>query len=793
MDVASVVSDFLQAERLLKIATPIGPDAFLMESFSGSEMVNGLFEFTATVRAKRDDVTAPDIVGKNVDVSLTLGDGGRRYWNGLVTGLTEEPRLTRGLRQYVLQLRPDLWLLSQKSDCRIWQNKTSVEVAETLLSEHGLRAPDSGNVLSAPPAQEYSVQWNETDLDYLLRRLQEDGIHYWIRQGKGEQVLVLADSGEGWDKGADGGEGLERYAGGSTDRNHITQWQRRFSFVPGSRAGRDWNFETPSMVPEGSTAAKVTLPRNGGYELYEYPARASDAAAHERTSRLRMQSVEADHEAIASESTVRTLAPGARLKPYDVAHPEHEFETAAVFSIRHQANDTTYETGSDEPSYSNSFTALPARLPATPHRETRPPRIDGSQIALIAGPEGEEIHTDQYGRVKLWFPWDRRAKKDGSDTKWVRVAQPWAGASWGAQVIPRIGMEAVVSFEGGDPDRPIVTALVPNPQQKVPYELPANKTRTTLRSNTHKGQGFNELSFEDDAGRENMFLHAQKDRTERVLNDRVKRIDRHEVASVGGNRAVEVASNQKTEIGGSMNVTVGGTGAGALGLMAQVAGMAGQTAGLLSQAAQLAGGAGGPGLGAFAGTLASSALGFLGGNGLSARDGVVAGASPRADAGTALAQSGSGVGEDASGLFPLPGIMNTVVGSFKSDTVGVARVEQIGLSKVTNVGQSQVVQVGKEQRTTVGETVHVDVGKLFRLLSREKFDGEAKVWEIRAEDRLLISAPGGYIELTREGIRIRGLKVDIEGNAINFSRGGPGEGAVCLREMAKTATPFVRG
>ena len=444
-----------------------------------------------------------------------------------------------------------------------------------------------------------------------------------------------------------------------------------------------------------------------------------------------------------------------------------------------------------EPSYENSFAALPARLPATPHRSTPRPRIDGSQIAIVAGPPGEEIHTDPYGRVKLWFPWDRRARKDGSDTRWVRVAQPWAGGSWGTQVIPRIGMEAVVSFEGGDPDRPIVTALVPNPQNSVPYELPANKSRMTLRSNTHKGQGFNELSMEDEAGAENMFLHAQKDMTQRVLNDHTARVDRHEVVSVGGNRAFEVSGNQKQEIGGSMNLTVGGTGLQALGLMAQVAGMGAQTSSLLSQAGQIAGG-GGPGLAAFAGTIASSALGFLEGSGLASRDGVVSGPSPRADAGTALAGSGSGVGEAAGGLFPLPGIMNTIVGSFKSDTVGVARTEQIGMSKVTNVGQAQITNVGKEQRTTVGETVHVQSGKLYKLIAQEKYEGEAKVWEIRAEDRLLISAPGGYIEIDKTGIRIRGLKVDIEGNRIAFKKGGPGEGATCLRQMAQSATPFVR-
>ncbi|WP_407695297.1 bacteriophage T4 gp5 trimerisation domain-containing protein, partial [Sinorhizobium saheli] len=293
-------------------------------------------------------------------------------------------------------------------------------------------------------------------------------------------------------------------------------------------------------------------------------------------------------------------------------------------------------------------------------------------------------------------------------------------------------------------------------------------------------------------GRENQFFHAQKDQTTRVLNDRTKRIDRHEVASIGANRAVEVGGNQKHEIGGSMNTVVGGTGPMAMALMGAVQGLSGHTAGLLSQAGQIAG-AGGPALAAFAGTLASSALGFLDAGGLGSREGVVAGASPRADAGTALAGSGTGVGDAASGLFPLPGIMNTIVGSFKSDTIGVARAEQIGVSKVTNVGQTQMVNVGKEQHTTVGKKISIHVGELYNLVSQERYRGESKLWEVYADDTILLSAPGGYIEINKSGIRIRGLKVDIEGNQINFSRGGPGEGASCLRQMAKSSTPFVKG
>ena len=497
-----------------------------------------------------------------------------------------------------------------------------------------------------------------------------------------------------------------------------------------------------------------------------------------------MQASEADHDRVTGASTVRILEAGRRFTPYEVAHPERAYEEHVVTFIEHRVVDRSYETNANEPEYGNTFEAMPARVALTPHRVTKRPRIEGTQVAIVAGPEGEEIHPDQYGRIKVWFPWDRKAKKDGSDTCWVRVAQNWAGAGWGGQVIPRIGMEVMVAYIDGDPDRPLVTGIVPNPDNGVPYDLPANKTRMVMRSNTHKGQGFNEISFEDEAGKENQFFHAQKDQTTRVLNNRTKRVDADEVASIGGNRAVEVAANQKQEIGGSMNLTVGGTGAEALGLMAQLSGLAGQTAGLLAQAGQIAGagGAGGggggaaaalPALGSFATTLASSTLGFLDAGGLSAREGVVSGANPRADAGTALAGSGAGVGAAAKGLFPLSGIMNTVIGKFKSDSVGIASVEQVGVSKVTNVGRSQITNVGKEQRTKVGKNIRIEVGELFDLWTHKKFLGRSETWTIVANDKIVLTAPGGFIEINRKGIRIRGLKVDIEGNMINFKRGGP--------------------
>jgi len=710
-------NDFIQATRNLRVVSPLGTDQLLPERVTITEGVSSLFDIRLSVRAKREVIQPEDLIGRLVDISIEVqqsedgGDGVRRPFNGLVTSLQEGPPITRGLRSYSMVLKPQMWLLSQRSDCRIWMDKTSIDIVETLFSEHGIPAPDVSGVVTTPPPQHYSVQWSETDLDYLTRRFEEDGLFYWFSHENGSHRLHVADGANSWAGPSPSaqGEGRVRLAQGSTDRNHINEWMKHYAYIPGQRAGADWNFETPQIVPGTTTPSLVQMPGAMKRELYEYPARIASVSEAERAQKLRMQASEADHNRVVGRSTSRILEAGRRFTPYEVAHPEHVYEEHVIIRATHVAVDPSYETNMDQPEYTNEFEAVPSRVPMTPHRKTERPRIRGTQVAIVAGPAGEEIHPDQYGRIKLWYPWDRKAKKDGSDTCWVRVAQTWAGGTWGGQVIPRIGMEVMVAFIDGDPDRPLVTGVVPNPSNGVPYDLPGNKTRMVMRSNTHKGTGFNEMTFEDDAGRENMFFHAQKDQTTRIRNDRTKRVDRHEVASIGGNRAVEVSGNQKHEIGGSVNTVVGGTGPMAMALMGAVQGLSGQTAGLLSQAGQIAGG-GGEGLAAFAGTLASSALGFLGVGGLGSREGVVSGPNPRADAGTNLSGSGSGLGEAAGGLFPLPGIMNTIVGSFKSDTIGIARAEQIGVSKVTNVGQTSLEKVGKFKKVIVGEEFVIECG-----------------------------------------------------------------------------------
>ena len=559
-------SDFIQASRVLKVKSPLGEDQLLPERMVISEGVSQLFEIQLNVRAKKEAVKPEELIGRLVDVSIEVqqgdgeeGSGIRRPFNGLVTDLHEGPPITRGLRSYAMTIRPQMWLLSRRSDCRIWMDKTSVDIVETLFSEHGIPAPDTSGIIKVPPLQHYSVQFNEDDLSYLLRRFEEDGLFYWFSHEDGSHKLHVADTANGWlgPSPSAQGEGKVRLAQGSSDRNHINDWARRFSYVSGQRAGADWNFETPGMVPGNMTPSLVQMPDATKRELYEYPARIKTVEEAERAQKLRAQSIEADHDRVFGGSTSRILEAGRRFTPYEVAHPEHEYEEHVIIKASHTIVDRSYETNSNEPEYRNTFEAIPARVPLTPHRTTKRPKIEGTQVAIVAGPEGEEIHPDQYGRIKLWFPWDRKAKKDGTDTCWVRVAQNWAGSTWGGQIIPRIGMEVMVAFVDGDPDRPLVTGVVPNARQTVPYDLPANKTRSTFKTKTHKGHGFNELRFEDATNEEEIRVHAQKDMNTIVKNHRSAVVEQNSLDTVGRNRMSETAGSAYNVVGGSMTLNIG--------------------------------------------------------------------------------------------------------------------------------------------------------------------------------------------------------------------------------------------
>ncbi|SOC21964.1 Rhs element Vgr protein, partial [Rhodobacter sp. JA431] len=341
--------------------------------------------------------------------------------------------------------------------------------------------------------------------------------------------------------------------------------------------------------------------------------------------------------------------------------------------------------------YSGQYVLMPSSAPMLPELKTTRADVRGPQTAKVVG-EGE-IDCDEYGRILVQFHWDIEA----AYSMRCRVSQNWAGAGWGGMVIPRIGMEVLVDFLDGDPDQPLVTGCVYNGANGVPYELPAHKTKSVFRSDTHQGSGMNEISFEDAKGAEVMFSHAQKDQMARVLNNRAARVDHSSVDSVGVNKLVSTGRNHVESIGGSMNLTVGGGLGGVFGALGAVAAAGGQDALAGAEAV------GNKAISGFAAALAVSGAAIEASTG-SARAGFDAAGNHRTVAGLEQAAQTQKIAGLLSSVIPLSGVLSTVVEKFRTDTVGLARTEQIGAYKNTSVGHTMTVNVGQEFLINCGKS-----------------------------------------------------------------------------------------
>ncbi|MCL2716131.1 MAG: type VI secretion system tip protein VgrG, partial [Alphaproteobacteria bacterium] len=398
----------------IRVETPLGADVLVADSATITEQMNGNFEIRLTAHCKQK-LSPSDLIGKLVDVSIKRSDdpSSRRTWNCFVKSMVEGPLIARGTRCYTITGVPEIKKLQMRSDNRIWQNVSSIEVVQTLFKEHGITPPVI-KVISLPQPRTFSQQRNETDYNYAIRLLEEDGIsRYFVHSGgvKGsvaaKHEMYLCKETLGYQTSA---HPKVRFAHGTADVDHITRFDSHYTYVSGSFAATDWNFKTPNGAPMGSTPSLVNLQGNQKLQLYQetiiggYGSGGASEQINSKTveaaTRLRMQAIEADHQRVRGESNVRTLAPGFRFTPFDVANPAEVFEEHVIYSITHVAHGRSFEAGSsDAEHYSNSFEALPSRVPATPHMTIAPPRVYSAGTMIIAGPQGEEIYTDEFGRV----------------------------------------------------------------------------------------------------------------------------------------------------------------------------------------------------------------------------------------------------------------------------------------------------------------------------------------------------------------------------------------------------------
>lgn len=522
----------------LTLSTPLGPDALVAVSLQGEERLSAPFEYVVQAEAADDGLDVAALPGGSADVTLTDGDGGETVLNAVIWSVRREGR------SVTLTLRPWLSLLALSSDNRIFQDKTALDIVEAVVGDAG---EVERAVAADPPSRSYCVQFGETDLAFVSRLLEAEGIGYFFSHEAGSHKLVVFDDASGCPELSGGALPflpLEGRSGHLQDRR-VSRLSARRGLAPGKWVVRDYAFERPAETLEASVG-------DGARGRYHYPGGHDAADAGAAVARLRLEAEEADAVALEGETPWRAVSAGLRLTFSDADEPDAAGEHL-VRAVSRRAGDSGYAA---------VFDALPVATPFRPLRRTPRPRMAGPQTAVVVGPSGEEIWTDEHGRVKVQFHWDREGESDENASCWLRVAQVWAGAGWGAFVLPRIGQEVVVGFLDGDPDRPLVTGVVYNGTNAPPYALPAEQTKTVLKSDSSKdAEGSNELRFEDKAGEEEVFLHAQKDLTIEIENARTTTLNEGDDALTvsKGARTVEVTEGDESlTVGGKRTVKVTG-------------------------------------------------------------------------------------------------------------------------------------------------------------------------------------------------------------------------------------------
>lgn len=529
---------FTQDQRILSIETPLGPNRLLLENFGGTESISALFEFHAVVRSLDDNIDPRSLVAQAVTVQLRLQDGASRPFNGIVASLSGGHAAARGQRHYDLHIVPWLWFLTRTSDSRIFQNKTTIEILQTIFTELGYHDFDFSKA-GTVKAREYCVQYRETDFNFVSRLLEEDGLYYYFRHEDGKHTMVVGNQTAAYQSGD---EPVIPFSAGSAQTNHVTQWQRRHAYQASAWAVKDYNFQTNRLPLEQRSPTISTYQQQPLHEHFDYPGLHQDAADGDRRAKLAMQADEVERETVQAASDCRALGPCGRFQLTN--HPvAAENGSYVVLSVSHSAADMSYESAGGHTGYANHFSCMPAATPYVPRRAAPRPAVPGLQTAVVVGPAGQEIYTDRYGRVKVQFPWDRRGASDERSSCWMRVAQSWAGRGFGSQVIPRVGMEVVVAFLEGNPDRPLVIGAVPNAETAAPLNLPAQQTQTAFRtSSSPGGGGFNLFTLEDKAGAEEVALFSQKDVSFLAQNNHFQQADQNMVLTAGQQLALRVGT-----------------------------------------------------------------------------------------------------------------------------------------------------------------------------------------------------------------------------------------------------------
>jgi type VI secretion system secreted protein VgrG len=537
-------ASIVQTGRSLILGAPLGDDVLIPTGFQGEEGLSRLFSYRIEAVSSNQAIQASDLLGNPVSLTVARPDGDPRLFHGRVTAFSAGPVIRDGYRQYSLVLSPWLWLLGRRSDCRIFQAKTSKDIISTLFAEAGF-SDYQFNLQGTPVPRDYCVQFGETSLAFISRLLEEEGYFYFFNHSADAHTLVIADEKSVY---ADCDDATAVYRpGGRLQLQTVHEWRNGWSFTSGKWTVTDYNFEQPDTQITSTVATVLPVSAFNSWERYEYPGFIGTNSDAGTQAKLRMEAEEASFQRAEGAGSCASFRPGTKFT-LDGHAVSGENTSYVLVGVRHEAADNIHFTAAasdpaQRPYYRNTFVCMPSTVTFRPERTTPRPSMNGPQTALVVGASGQEIYCDQYGRIRIQFFWDREGVKDDKSSCWVRVAQSIGGKSWGGLMTPRVGMEVVVDFLDGNPDRPLITGVVYNANNMPPWALPDNKTRSGFVSRSSTGGSTdtaNELRFEDKTGSEQILFHAEKDFLREVEND--------DTLTVGHDQSIDIKNNRTATI-----------------------------------------------------------------------------------------------------------------------------------------------------------------------------------------------------------------------------------------------------
>lgn len=666
---------FTQANRKIRITTPLGADKLLLSRFRAIEELGRPFEYQAELLSESDTIALEGLLGQRVGVELDLADGATRHFDAFVSRFSLLDR-DGELFRYHAVLRPWLWFLTLTTDCRIYQNLSTPAILKEVFDENGFSDYEL-RLSNSYRTREYCVQYRESDFNFVSRLMEEEGIYYYFIHATGKHTLVLCDN-YGSHAPLSGGAEIPYQAllgsGGIRGGESVTHWQMSKVVCSGSYAHTDYDFKKP----RATLLANAPLPRNhphADFEVFDYPGVYEEAGDGEGYARSRIEALQSRHELLEGESDSRRIAVGGlfTLSGHSLDTQNREY---LIVGVGIELQSDVYGVGLRTEAgdlYHCKFTCIDSQESYRSARKATRPNVKGPQTAVVVGRAGEEIYTDEFGRVKVQFHWDRYGESNENSSVWVRVAQPWAGKNWGAVTIPRIGQEVVVEFLEGDPDRPIITGSVYNADQMPPYGLPANMTQSGLKSRSTKGgsgANFNEIRFEDKKGGEQLFIHAEKNQDNVVKND--------ETTSVGNDRNEEVGNDEGVTVGNDQAITIGNNRTESVGNNEQITIGTNRTE--------------------IVGSDESVSIGSNRSVSIGKNNSETIGLSKTETIGIAKALS-------------IGAAYQVSVGAAMNETVGAAKAMEVGLSLSEMVGRNRTILVGRSQSTTIKHDDTHNVGK----------------------------------------------------------------------------------